>query len=74
MEGMKNKPQIGWKSGRPEVWTLNNIPIDYESARSLWNVPGSADWSDSAFQAMAAVVIGEGKRNQLPENRLFLPP
>ena len=59
---MKKKPQIGyWPSWSPStVWTQNNKPIEYEVARQFWDAPGSADWSRSAYQAMAAIVMQEG--------------
>ena len=62
---MKKIPQIGYVaasvSDARKVWTLNNQPIEYDDARKLWDAPGSADWSIPAFQAMAGIVMAEGR-------------
>ena len=56
---MKKKPQIGWK---PEtLWTLNNKPVEYEVARKHWD-SCSADWTSTAYQAMAEIVMAEGRK------------
>jgi len=58
---MKKKPQIAWKQGTRQVWTLNNKPVEYEVARKHWD-SCSADWTSPAYQAMAEIVMAEGRK------------
>jgi len=66
---MKKKPQIGygvaWEPETRKVWTLNNKAISYELAREHWDAC-SADWSIPAHQAMADIVMAEGRRKLEP--------
>ncbi|MBE2204567.1 MAG: hypothetical protein IAE94_09550 [Chthoniobacterales bacterium] len=59
---MKQKPQIGYRSdkeGKP-VWTMDSKPVPFALARKHW-VEATADWSMSAYQAMAVIVLNGNK-------------
>jgi len=59
---MKQKPEIGYradKAGPPE-WTMDNKPVPFTVARTHWD-DCSAEWSMSAYQAMAAIVTQGNK-------------